>query len=144
MNKYFTYRDGKLYWKVSTGNRIKVGDLCNTKNCAGYVLVGLNGKKIMAHRIIWEMHNGPIPKGMFIDHINGIKDDNRIENLQLVTSKQNLQRKNYSKGYSYYKDRNRVRPYMAQKRFNYKQHNLGYYGTPCGAYMANRMFFVNR
>ena len=32
-----------------------------------------------AHRLMWEWHNGPIPDGFQIDHINGVKDDNRLE-----------------------------------------------------------------
>jgi hypothetical protein len=39
----------------------------------------------MVHTSVWEEHFGPVPKGHQIHHINGIKDDNRIENLQLVT-----------------------------------------------------------
>ena len=144
MNQYFDYRDGKLYWKVSTAQRIKVGQEAGTKLPSGYVRVRINKKRIMAHRIIWEMHYGKIPDSLQIDHINGVKDDNRIENLQLVTAKQNQQRKNYSKGFSYSKDSHRVRRYSAHKMFNYKLYHLGNYGTPCGAYMANRLFFVNR
>lgn len=41
------------------------------------------------HRMVWEVANGPIPKHLEINHINGIKDDNRLVNLELVTSKQN-------------------------------------------------------
>ena len=45
----------------------------------------------MCHRIIWEAVNGqPIPEGMEINHINGIKHDNRIENLELVTRLENM------------------------------------------------------
>ena len=41
------------------------------------------------HRLIWEEAYGPIPSGMQIDHINGIRTDNRLENLRLATNQQN-------------------------------------------------------
>jgi len=44
---------------------------------------------IQMHRLIWQHHNGPIPKGMQIDHINGDGLDNRLENLRLCTNMQN-------------------------------------------------------
>ena len=42
-----------------------------------------------AHRVAWMIHNGDIPDGMVIDHINGIRGDNRISNLRLATRSQN-------------------------------------------------------
>lgn len=49
------------------------------------------GKKstLSAHRVVWEAFNGPIPPGMQINHKNGIKDDNRLSNLEVVTPSQN-------------------------------------------------------
>ena len=58
--------------------------------------VYINGRHEMAHRVIWEMHNGPIPKGMVIDHINGGATDNRLANLRISTHAQNSQNKRRS------------------------------------------------
>ena len=41
------------------------------------------------HRIIWESVNGQIPDGLQINHKNGVRTDNRIENLELVTPSEN-------------------------------------------------------
>jgi hypothetical protein len=49
---------------------------------SGYVQVYVSpGKRLPEHRIVWEKANGPIPDGYVIHHFNGIKDDNRLENL---------------------------------------------------------------
>lgn len=53
------------------------------------VRVKVGGNK-QAHRVIWEMVNGPIPDGMVIDHVNGDPFDNRLHNLRLTTHSQNL------------------------------------------------------
>lgn len=48
-------------------------------------MVGCRRYHVGAHRVIWWKFRGPIPDGMVINHINGQKDDNRLENLELVT-----------------------------------------------------------
>ncbi len=54
----------------------------------GYVLIHLGDDKYRPeHCLIWEQHNGPIPAGWHVHHINGVKDDNRIKNLQAMPSK---------------------------------------------------------
>lgn len=57
------------------------------KNKKGYVHFNLDGKFYYAHRVIWKLQTMQEPN--IIDHINGIKWDNRIKNLRSVTSSQN-------------------------------------------------------
>lgn len=49
-----------------------------------------NGERlrVQAHRLVWYHFHGPIPDGLTINHINGIKDDNRPDNLELATHKE--------------------------------------------------------
>lgn len=96
-NSHFEYKDGKLYWKVNKGTA-KVGEEAGYINeDTGYIDVGFDYKRYQAHRIIWEMHYGPIPEGMEIDHIWHDKLDNRIENLRLVTPIENSRNKSKNK-----------------------------------------------
>ena len=89
---YFNYNPetGVLYWKVSLSNRAPVGsEVGGIDPSSGYIQLRLHRKKHYAHRIVWEMHNGPIPKGKMVDHINHIRHDNRLCNLRLVSSLDN-------------------------------------------------------
>lgn len=61
------------------------------KNSMGYphTRLGKNGKawSYKIHRLVWESFNGPIPPGNHIDHKDGSRDNNRLENLQSVDPK---------------------------------------------------------
>jgi len=87
----FIYDNGKLYWKYTFGPRSKQGNQAGgVSTSTGYRRVLVRNKRWLEHRIIFYIHHGYLP--CMIDHINGDKEDNRIENLREVT--QGLNRAN--------------------------------------------------
>jgi hypothetical protein len=85
----FDYRNGKLYWKVNANPRAPIGTEAGSPSASGHLKIGYKRKYYFAHRIVFLMFNGAIPR--FIDHINGDPSDNRIENLRAATAAQNAQ-----------------------------------------------------
>jgi hypothetical protein len=81
------YSNGKLYWKKPGMGRIK-GQQAGTRNPDGYRKISVYGERLKEHQLVFLYFNGYIPKE--IDHINGVRDDNRIENLRSVTRSQNI------------------------------------------------------
>jgi hypothetical protein len=87
---WFDYEDGKLFWKQQPSRGTKAGQRAGSRNKDGYWQVTWqSGKRWKVHRLVWEWHNGPIPPGLEVDHINDDREDNRIENLQLLTKLEN-------------------------------------------------------
>lgn len=78
---------GVLTFVTRTGKQRVAG----TRDAYGYVCVRHNGKTRKAHRVIYEHVHGPLPAYMQIDHINGVRTDNRISNLRAVTNMHNCQ-----------------------------------------------------
>ena len=71
---------------------LKIGQPQLTK--LGYLRVNIDGKRVLQHRHIMEQHVGrKLTKDERIHHINGIKTDNRIENLELMMSNQEHMKK---------------------------------------------------
>lgn len=79
---------GDLSWRDAHTNRVKAGDVIRAKIGNGYYAVQLDCHRMRVHNVVWAMHYGKFPEGV-IDHINGIKTDNRISNLRDVTHSQN-------------------------------------------------------
>lgn len=64
-------------------------------NRNGYLRVNLGTKKLSVHRLVYETYIGPISG--YIDHINGNRSDNRVENLRDITQKENV-KNTYERG----------------------------------------------
>ena len=81
-------QSGILIWRASRGTR-KAGTVSGTPH-KGYVRISVDGKMIRAHQIVWALTHGGWPIDE-IDHINGVKDDNRPCNLREVDRFANMQ-----------------------------------------------------
>ncbi len=83
----FEYRDGDLYRKVKTNVGQRIGQRIGWTDKDGYRRHEVNGVSTGVHRTIFFLHHGYVPK--VLDHINGVRSDNRIENLREATLSQN-------------------------------------------------------
>lgn len=90
------FRDTEIY--VSNLGRVKNTKtnkiVKGTTRTDGYHQTRLqvynNGKSILTHRLVWLTFVGEIEEGMVINHINGDKSDNRLENLEKVSHQENM------------------------------------------------------
>lgn len=84
---------GLLRWRIRMNYRCaEAGSIAGHRNRQGYITVGFGGRLYQAHRVIWLMAFGRWPSGP-LDHINGVRDDNRLCNLREATVAINNQNK---------------------------------------------------
>ena len=126
-------KTGELNWSVRRSNTIPAGKPAFTaKKNSGHLHGLINRKSYMAHRVAWAIFYGEWPQGA-IDHINGIPDDNRIENLRLANAAENAmnRRPNDRKAsrLPHGVSRKNNGRFFAQIQKDGKGHHLGYFGT---------------
>lgn len=92
--KYDSLTGVLTFSKTVTGHIIKDNEV-GSKRKDGYVSVFIDNKSYLAHRVCWFLHFGYWPK--YIDHINGIKNDNRLSNLRECDHNQNCKNRIISK-----------------------------------------------
>ena len=84
----FDYQDGNLIRKI--GRAGEVGQIAGCLHKGkGYIHVKIKAKSFKAHRLVFLYHNGYLPD--FVDHIDGNKRNNKIENLREATKEENCQ-----------------------------------------------------
>lgn len=104
LHSLFTYdpKTGRVYWRKKAG-RARPDNEAGTVDAYGYVRIMYKGSALKAHRIGWALYYNEEPPRS-IDHINGVKNDNRIANLRGCTQKENsrnaLPSKNNTSGYT--------------------------------------------
>jgi hypothetical protein len=126
--KYLRYDNGSFFWKERPGirSRVRVGDRAGHLNKpSGYRIISLFGKKIPEHRLVWLFFGNTIEDGHVIDHINGIRDDNRYENLRHCTPHENMQ--NVEAVGAYWREH--AKKFQAMIMVDGKSKSLGYYDT---------------
>ncbi len=141
---YVNENTGDLIWKErpdyhfeNRTRRNRTGKIAGSiDKDSGYLIVRLDNISYKAHRVIWKMYHGEDPKH-FIDHINGIRNDNRISNLRDATHAENIM--NLTKlmetntsgyvGVCLKKTKSGVNKWEARLKIAGKYKNLGRYDT---------------
>jgi hypothetical protein len=141
--------EGYENYQISNRGRVKNINFRNSgkermlnpsKTGSGYLDVQLRKDKITYHRtihtLVWDAFGDKPRNGRIlqVDHINNNKTDNRIENLQLLSPRENVSKRSLIKenktskytGVTFDKRRNK---WQAQITINGKNNNLGYFPT---------------
>lgn len=132
---------GQLIWKVKRGPA-KPGLVAGTPHPGGYVQIKVLGRPLLAHQIVFAMHNGFWAEE--VDHINGVRTDNRPSNLRAVTRSENnynakVRKDNTSgvKGVNWFSQTGKWR---ARVRKEGQEYALGYFKNIGDAEAAVRAF----
>lgn len=123
---------GVFTWLKSNARSVKIGSLAGCDD-NGYIRITINKKKYLAHKLAWLYVYSEFPSKS-IDHINRIKNDNRIINLRQATNSENSRNrgklstnKSGFKGVYFSKQKRKFRACILIEG---KYVHLGYFETP--------------
>lgn len=126
---HYNPETGVFTWIKKPSMAVNIGDTAGNKSLDGYIVIGIGGKIYRAHRLAWMYCYGDnLPKQ--VDHINCVRDDNRILNLRSANNKLNSYNRKSTrntsgvKGVSFHK---RIRKWQANMRVDGVLIHLGYF-----------------
>ena len=143
LREYLRYcESGHLVWNKRPWSKstAKVGDKVGSLETNGYIRCQIFKNRKLEHQLVFLFFNGYIPK--YIDHINGIRDDNRIENLREADKQSNaFNRKSHKNSTSKYKGvswNKALSKWHVQYRFKTERVHVGYFESEEAAAQAYR------
>lgn len=132
---------GNLIRNVAKPPNTKAGDIAGHMSDQGYFLVNVDGLLIRVHRVIWAINKGKWPDNN-LDHIDGIRTHNKMENLREVMQAENMQnsfvRRNSRTGIKGVRLREDTGKYHAYIQINKKMIDLGCYVSIEDAIVARK------
>ncbi len=139
----YNHETGIFTRAVNRSNSSSIGEIAGHFSNEGYnrisVTVKGDSRLLLAHRLAWFIHYGEIPKGV-VNHINHIKSDNRIVNLESVNQSQNqwdrVVNKNNTSGYTGVTWCKVNSKWSSRIRHKGERINLGYFRCPKEAYIS--------
>jgi hypothetical protein len=123
---------GRFTWLQDRGP-VAAGTEAGSLDPDGYVVITIDGRSYRRGRIAWLHAKGVWPE-QFIDHRNGITDDDRIANLRPATPAQNscntiMPNPHRAPGVDYHPRDSRLRPWRVRARINGRKTDIGRYAT---------------
>lgn len=93
----YDYETGVLYWRWRVNSRVpKTLEAGTQRKSSGYLYVHVHGKLYPVHRVVMLMCYGFYGEGLDVDHINHVRNDNRLCNLRFVTRSENSKNQSLS------------------------------------------------
>lgn len=130
---------GRFTRLISTSSNAMAGSIAGSISTEGYIVIRIDGTSYRAHSLAWLYMTGDWPAAL-VDHINGVRDDNRWANLRQATNQQNCangkRRRNNKSGFKGVSWGAKERRWKAQINENGRRVLIGLFTTAEEAHAA--------